>query len=62
MLIMVMDLIGEAAEEVAGEAGKPCMDCPVLSRLVHKLQKALYVDKEEITEEMRERYGLVSRS
>jgi len=62
MLIMVMDLIGETAEEVAAETGKLCMDCTVLSKLVRKLQKALFVDKEEIAEEYRERYGLVSRS
>ena len=62
MLIMIMDLIGESAEEVAAETGKQCMDCLVLSKLAHKLQKALFVDTEEIAETERARYGLVSKS
>jgi len=62
MLTLVMDLIGESAEEVATQTGKQCMDCPVLSKLVQKLRKAMLIEEEEIAENMRERYGLVSKS
>jgi hypothetical protein len=62
MLTLVMDLIGESVEEVAQVTGRQCMDCPVMSALVHKLRKALLLEEEEIAEEMRERYGFISRS
>ena len=62
MLNLVMDLIGEKAEQVSSCTGKQCMDCPVLAGLVQELRKALLLESEEITETMRERYGLVNRS
>jgi len=62
ILIMIIDLVGEKAEQVQSCTGKQCLDCPVLAGLIQKLRKALLLESEEITEVMRERYGFISKS